>query len=41
MNLKLIREKVIKGEFDLSEHAHKERQLEEISVEEIKEVQVV
>lgn len=37
MDLKNIREKVIKGEFDLSEHAHKKRQFEEISVEEIVE----
>lgn len=37
MDLKNIRKKIIKGEFDLSEHAHKERQLEEISVKEIVE----
>lgn len=37
MNLKTIKEKVRKGEFDLSEHAHKERQVEKISIEEIKQ----
>ena len=37
MNLKTIREKVSKGEFDLSHHAHKERQIEKISINEIKQ----
>lgn len=37
MNLKIIRDKIIKGEYDLSEHAHKERQDERISVKEIEQ----
>jgi len=37
MDLKTIREKVRKSEFDLSEHAHKERQIEKISIKEIKQ----
>lgn len=37
MNIKNIREKVINNEYDLSEHAHKERQREQISVKEITE----
>lgn len=37
MDLKIIREKIAKGEYDLSEHAHKERQIEKITVEEIKQ----
>lgn len=37
MDLKTIREKVTKGDFDLTEHAHKERQIEKISIEEIKQ----
>lgn len=37
MDLKNIRGKVKKGEFDLSEHAHIERQIEKISIEEIKQ----
>lgn len=35
MNIKIIREKVKNGEYDLSEHAHKERQAEQITTEEI------
>lgn len=37
MDLKYIRDKVRKGEFDLSDHAHKERQIEKISIKEIKQ----
>ncbi len=37
MDLKTIREKVRKGEFDLSDHAHKERQIEKISIREIRQ----
>lgn len=37
MDLKIIRGKVKKDEFDLSEHAHKERQIEKISITEIKQ----
>ena len=37
MNVKTIREKVRKGDFDLSLHAHKERQTEKISIKEIKQ----
>lgn len=36
MDLKIIREKILAGEYDLSEHAHKERQIEKITIEEIK-----
>ena len=35
MDIKLIRSKILSGEYDLSEHAHKERQEEQITVEEI------
>lgn len=35
MDLKLIRKKVSQGKYDLSSHAHKERQIEDISVVEI------
>lgn len=35
MDIKLIRDKVRSDEYDLSEHAHKERQEEQITVEEI------
>jgi|SRR3989344_3595447 len=38
MNLKLIRSKVRKQLYDLSSHAHQERQEEQITVEEIEEV---
>ena len=34
MDLKYVQEKIRKGEFDLSEHAHKERQAEKITIEE-------
>lgn len=37
MDLKIIREKIVKGEYDLSEHAHKERQIEQITIEEIEQ----
>ena len=37
MDLKNIREKITKDGFDLSEHAHKERQIEKISIKEIKQ----
>lgn len=37
MNLKLIRAKIKKGEYDLSSHAHQERQNEQITVEEIEQ----
>lgn len=37
MDIKSIREKVISKECDLSEHAHKERQIEQITIEEIKQ----
>lgn len=35
MDIKIIRKKVKKGEYDLSDHAHKERQEEQITTEEI------
>jgi len=35
MDIKIIRKKVRAGEYDLSEHAHKERQAEQITTEEI------
>lgn len=35
MDIKIIRRKVKAGEYDLSEHAHKERQAEQITTEEI------
>ena len=35
MDIKIIRKKVKKGEYDLSDHAHKERQVEQITTEEI------
>lgn len=35
MDIQTIRKKVIAGEYDLSDHAHKERQEEQITVEEI------
>lgn len=35
MDIKIIREKVKRGEYDLSEHAHKERQAEQITTAEI------
>lgn len=37
MDLKLIRRQIRKGEFDLSHHAHKERQIEKISIAEIRQ----
>ncbi|MBI2086036.1 DUF4258 domain-containing protein [Candidatus Daviesbacteria bacterium] len=37
MDTKIIREKIIKSEFDLSEHAHKERQIEQITIKEIEQ----
>ncbi|MEK7576676.1 MAG: DUF4258 domain-containing protein [Patescibacteria group bacterium] len=36
MNIDLIRVKVLAGEWDLSHHAHKERQAEKITLDEIK-----
>lgn len=38
MNIKLIRQKVVAREYDLSEHAHKERQEEQISTIEIEQI---
>lgn len=35
MDIKIIRRKVKAGEYDLSEHAHRERQAEQITTEEI------
>lgn len=35
MNIKLLRNKIRSSEYDLSEHAHKERQEEQITVDEI------
>lgn len=35
MNIKTIKNKVKSSEYDLSEHAHKERQEEKITIEEI------
>ena len=35
MDIKLVRRKVRAGEYDLSEHAHQERQEERITVDEI------
>lgn len=35
MDIKIIREKVKKKEYDLSEHAHKERQEEQITIQQI------
>ena len=35
MDIKIIRQKVKSGEYDLSEHAHKERQSEQILIKEI------
>lgn len=37
MDLEIIREKIIKGEYNLSGHAHKERQIEQITIKEIHE----
>jgi hypothetical protein len=37
MNLWLIRQKIRKDEYDLSEHAHRERQAEQITMEEIEQ----
>lgn len=38
MDISFIREKVRRGEYDLSLHAHNERQEEQITVEEIEKV---
>lgn len=38
MNFKVIGQKVRLGEYDLSEHAHKERQEEQISTNEIEQI---
>ena len=38
MNISFIKEKVRNGEYDLSIHAHNERQAEEITIEEIEKV---
>lgn len=38
MDLKVIRQKVKSKEYDLSEHAHKERQEERITTEEIEQI---
>ena len=38
MNIKLIRQKVRSGEWDLSHHAHKERQAEQVTLEEVEQV---
>lgn len=38
MNFKVIGQKVRLGEYDLSEHAHKERQEERITIEEIEQI---
>lgn len=35
MDIKLIRQKIKSGEYDLSEHAHKKRQEEQITIAEI------
>lgn len=35
MDIKIIRDKVKRGEYDLSDHAHKERQAEQITTAEI------
>ncbi len=35
MDIKLLRKRIRAGEYDLSEHVHKERQEEQITVEEI------
>lgn len=37
MDIKVIRKKVRAGEYDLSEHAHRERQEEQITTEEIEQ----
>lgn len=38
MDIKIIRNKVRAGEYDLSEHAHKERQAEQITLDEIEKI---
>ena len=37
MDIKIIRSKVRSGNYDLSEHAHKERQEEQITIQEIEQ----
>lgn len=41
MDIKFIREKVRKQEYDLSSHAHRERQEEQITISEIEQVLIV